>query len=202
MKDRQINRNAPIVLISLVVLITTFYCLLFYTADKAYCKEKQVVRNISVKLDYIPKEFNINMLNNDVLQKLFPELKEPKLFSENDLYDENDREYYLIEGNSFLVQGDFNKDGYIDIAFIIKGMDKVTLLKIIGFAIVSIKGNELIRDHFKIFTHSKKGFLKKTTNYKQGKDAISVCYALETDWEDFIYWNGKEYIAEDNKCCD
>jgi hypothetical protein len=178
--------------------------MLVLTADKAYCKNNHIEKKITVKLDYIPRNNNIDILNNDVLQKLIPELKEPKLFSKDDLEDKDDQDYFSDQGFSFFINGDFDNDGYTDIVFVIKGWDRVTSKQMIGFMIVSIKGRVLVREYFIASIHFKKAFLKKMTNYKQGKDAIYVAFALEGDWGNFLYWNGKKkkYDVESaDKCC-
>lgn len=186
----------------LAVLLIACCCLFTLAADKAFCREIKFDEKINIKLPYLPEKVKIGIgskpitLRKELLSKILPELKEPTRLSYDDLTDENQKELFIEEGRTFVLAGDFNKDGYADLAFLVKeGEKSLFARKKIYLVIVSFRKMSVIREYV-CEINNPQAFLSIDPNYKKGYDGIHVGYKFETDWYDVIYWNGKKYTSE------
>jgi hypothetical protein len=185
--------------VKFILLIFMWCCILLSTADKAYCENEPQNRKISIKLNYIPKvvkpgEKPISLLR-PFLSQILPELKEPELLSFDDLGDKDERDNFIEAGCTFVVRGDFKKDGNADIAFVVKDKGSILSEKKIYLVVISIKEQTVTRDFF-CMLNNKRASLLLMANYKKGPDVIMVYYNLESDWCHLLYWNGQKYTLQ------
>lgn len=175
-----------------------FICCAFIslTRSDAFSQTEKNNRKISVKLDGFPKADKSNILDDTTLSKLMPELKKPKLFSVNDLYDEYERNICKKGKCTFVIQGDFKNNGNIDIAFIVKDKSRAKK-KNVYLVIINIQGKAIIRDYFCDLGNDRAYLeMRKNFRYKPGIDTIFIGYTLlGSDWCAYIYWNGQHYVV-------
>lgn len=171
-------------------------CILSSFSTPSYSGNEVSSDEISIIVDYIvrdtiPGEKPIG-LSDDFLQKLISELKNPRLMSYEDL-DEINKVSFISRGLTFVLGGDFNRDGIADVAFVGKydsGSSEDTFL-----AIVSIKGKKVTRKFIKK-QNSRQLLLDKVPKYKENVDAIYVTYNDPSEECFFLFWQDNKYVGE------
>ncbi len=142
-------------------------------------------------------------INNGWLGRHLPQLKKPRLMTEGDIRNKDERDTYQKEGWSFVLKGDFDKDGFPD--YCVSGKyDGPYPGKSIFVAIFTKKNDAIVpRLLYKHSIPANVAFLMREKgssvdmelppvagNY----DIISVAFALYTEYGFVIIWNGKEYV--------
>jgi len=128
------------------------------------------------------------------------ELKNPRLMIATDIKDKDEREGYRDLGYSFIIEGDFNKDGYTDFAIVGK-YDGPFPNKSFFVAVLSVRGAKVSVDFLRKITGHDRAFLclepghrVHVENIDQRFDVIVVAMELWTDYAWAIAWDGKKYI--------
>jgi len=145
-----------------------------------------------------PGQFKID---NDFLRKFLKDIKNPRILTIEDVSDEYEKTSYLKLGYSFVVEGDFNKDGYVDYAIAGK-YDGSYGQKSLFVAIMSLKKGEvsleflhkISRPHDKLFISVESGNRLQCRNVNKKFDVIAVAMALWTDDVWAIVWDGEKYF--------
>lgn len=135
-------------------------------------------------------------LDEENMKKIVPELKYPRLMSLKDLtIKPGEQDFFIKEGFSFVLRGDFNRDGFADIAFV--GKYSVSDKKEESFiAIVTIKGKKVFREFYKKIDRDYI-MLLLMPDYKPNIDAIFMLYKTESEDCSYLYWDEKEWQYEE-----
>jgi hypothetical protein len=191
MKFKNINK---------MFLILMFFVAVCFTPDNVYSQLEQSTNNnkVSIKIgykrNYKPGEKPISLYKK-TLSSLLPELKNPSLLTYEDLGDELEKSCFIEGGFTFVLRGDFNKDGYADLAFIVKDQGEKAYDKKIFLVIVSIKGQTVTRELFEPLSYVRASLLL-VPNYKKGTDGIIISYTINSGENEILYWNGSKYVTE------
>ena len=136
-------------------------------------------------------------ITNNLLEQHITQVKHPRILTIEDI---RDYERYEMEGHSFLLKGDFNKDGHNDYAIAGK-CDGPSL-----FVCILTAKNDLITveymyqfpfPHDRAFLSLEPGAKYIIENVNEKYDVIKVAMALGTDWVWLIAWDGKKYIRSE-----
>jgi len=139
-------------------------------------------------------------IDNSFLKKHLTKVKNPRLLTIDDI--KRDYEKYEMEGCSFVVKGDFNKDGHDDYAIAGK-YDGPFNEESLFISILTIK-NDIITveymekfsfPHDRVFLCLEPGAKYVIENVNKKYDVIEVAMALGTEWGWLIVWDGKKYIT-------
>lgn len=122
-----------------------------------------------------------------------------------DVKDEDEREAFVELGYSFVVKGDFNKDGYVDYAIVGK-YDDPYADRSLFVAVVSLKeGNPILEFLHKIRIPHDRAFLKIEAGSRfhcegvdKSFDVVFVAMSLWTEDAWVIAWDGKKYFVTYN----
>ena len=100
-----------------------FLFLLSLLLINAACSQNRVPEKRSIYLDTLPRkvipgDIPAVALSPEVLAKLFPELKNPRVMKVSDFPDSFSRRAFVDYGFSFTLGGDFNNDGIADIVLV------------------------------------------------------------------------------------
>lgn len=143
-------------------------------------------------------------VDNNFLRKYISQLKNPRLMTIEDVKLEYEKAW--IEdpesGCSFVVKGDFNKDGYIDYGVIGK-YDGPYPDKSIFIAIFSTKGGKVTTEflykhgvaHDRGFLCLEWGDVVNIRNVDKKFDVIIASFAYGTDYVFAIAWDGMKYFS-------
>lgn len=186
--------------IFLFFFITIFLCIGNFSDSYAISK-KEIRKDkiISKELDYIPEGIKPGdkpiTLNESLLREFFPELKNPRLMSFDDLNDSNEKDSFIEGGYTFVLRGDFNNDNLADIAFVGKynNYEKPDQNAFIG--ILSIKGKKVTREFFSRLGYGKAS-LMKISKYKGIPNAIGIIYTINSDYCEYLFWHKNSYRFE------
>ena len=139
-------------------------------------------------------------IDNSFLKKHLTQVKNPRLLTIDDI--KRQYEKYEMEGWSFVVKGDFNKDGHDDYAIAGK-YDGPYNEKSLFVSILTIKNGTITVEfmekipfpHDRVFLSSGPGTDYIIENVDKKYNVIEVAMALATDWGWLIAWDGKKYIT-------
>jgi hypothetical protein len=139
-------------------------------------------------------------IDNSFLKKHLTELKNPRLLTIDDI--KNDYEKVEMEGCSFVVKEDFNKDGYDDYAIAGK-YDGPFNEKSLFITILTVKNDIITVEymdkfsfaHDRVFLCSEPGSNYIIENVDKKYDVIAAVMAFGTEWVWLIVWDGKKYIT-------
>ncbi len=123
-------------------------------------------------------------IDDAYLQKTFPQLSGARLSRPEDIRDIF-REPFRKERYSFVLKGDFNRDGYTD--YFISGQFEKDGKRKPFFALISLHGGKAVVDILN--TEVSDTIMLK--ELEPGK--IIAAYALNSNDFYLIYWDGKEY---------
>jgi len=156
-------------------------------------------KQITVELDSLPFHDGPGdkpvTLNKNFLTKILPEVKTPRLMAFTDLGDTDEQNSFFEGGYTFVLRGDFNKDGFADIAFVGK-YDNLDSPENNSFVtIISIKGKKVTREYFSK-TDTPKAYLLTVLEYKQKIDAVGLIFNLYSEECGYLFWTGKQYDFE------
>ncbi len=185
--------------IKLVIVLIICLCFSNFIADAA-SKDAPESPNVSVYLDYIPYRVKPGDMpidfNKSLLNKLVPELKNPRLMTLKDLDEAFDEPHvFLSRGYSFVLRDDFNSDGIADIVFVGKYDNLEKPDKNCFIAVVSIKDKSVIREYFSRI-YSNRISLLRVIAYKPKMDAIGMTFNLVSDDCAYLFWTGKKWQVE------
>lgn len=124
------------------------------------------------------------MIDDAYISKTFPQLAGARLSRVEDLRDIF-REPFRKERYSFVLKGDFNRDGYTD--YFISGQFEKDGKRKPFFALISLRGGKAVVDILN--TEVSDTIMLK--EFEPGK--IIAAYALNSNDFYLIYWDGKEY---------
>ncbi|NWG01542.1 MAG: hypothetical protein HXY44_01640 [Syntrophaceae bacterium] len=143
-------------------------------------------------------------IDNNFLKRYVTQLKSPRLMTVGDVKLEYERAWFMDpeSGCSFVVKGDFNKDGYIDYAVIGK-YDGPYPDKSIFIAIFSTKSGKVTTEflykhgvaHDRGFLCLERGDVVNIRNVDKRFDVIIVSFAYGTDYVSAIAWDGRRYFC-------
>ncbi len=138
-------------------------------------------------------------IDDRFLCKYVTQVKNPHLLTEKDLKRKPEKEAYKDYGYSFLVEGDFNKDGNTDYAIAAKYNDENSK-QAVFVAIITVRNSNVaveffypIPSHDRIFLHLEQGTMH-VENIDRRYDVILVALELWTDYVFVVAWDGKKYI--------
>lgn len=184
----------PIMLISCFILLIVFNS---NTYDSEIEQQKKIILELNFDTSEIKPGDQPILLTQNLLARLLPELKNPRLMSLQDLDSTiQEPELFIERGYAFVLTGDFNNDGNADVSLVGRYDNSVDPQKTTFITIVTIKGKKLIREYFQRTGTAKKIFLVKELNYKPKIDAIKLIFTLVSDECGTIYWTSKEYKFE------
>jgi hypothetical protein len=142
-------------------------------------------------------------IDDDFLKKHLTQLKNPRLMTIEDVSREYERNWFLDSdpGCSFVVEGDFNKDGSPDYAVVGK-YDGQYPNNSIFVAILSRKQGKVVVEflyrhkvpHDRAFLCKEDGKKLYAKNADKRFDVIVIAFAYGTDNVSAIAWNGKRYF--------
>jgi len=165
--------------------------------NKSTSNEKPAVEINSTSIGAQPGDKPIT-LDGSLLEKLLGELKQPRRMTYKDLEMSNEQEGFLEGGYTFVLRGDFNGDGFADIAFVGKYDNRDNAEKNCFIAVVTVKGKKVTREFFsKIYRD--RVFLLRAIDYKPKLDAIGMSYNLNSDDCGYLYWNGETWRYDECK---
>jgi len=143
-------------------------------------------------------------IDNNFLKQYVTQLKSPRLMTIEDVKLEYEKAWFmdLESGCSFVVKGDFNKDGYTDYAVIGK-YDGPYRDKSIFVAIFSTKRGKVTTEflykhgvaHERGFLCLERGDVVNIQNVDKRFDVIIVAFAYGTDYVSAIAWDGRKYFS-------
>lgn len=122
-------------------------------------------------------------IDSDFLSKTFPQLKGARISQVADLK-EIFREPFRANRYTFVLKGDFNRDGYTD--YFISGQFEESGKMKPFFTLLAIKGS---RVDIEILNTE----VSDTLMLKREKENIIAAYALNSNDFYIIYWDGKTY---------
>lgn len=187
---------------SLIINIIVISCFSqsFFFNNIIFAKETEKGKKVIIDLDFLPSDVRpgdkpISLAPNR-LAAILPELKNPRLMSLQDLDNtKQEKETFIEDGYTFVLRGDFNKDGYADIVFVGKYDNPENPIANSFVAIITFKKKKVIRDFFlKIGTE--KILLLRKLNYKPKSDAIFMVFNLDSEDCGYLYSTGKSYKFE------
>ncbi len=129
-------------------------------------------------------------LISEVIQSLFPELTNPRRMSVTDLSDQEDLEEFQEGGYTFVLRGDFDKNGKADIAFVGKSQTNNNAF----FAILEIDTNKVVRRFFQDDFCPNKAVLMIDPSLIPRTDVIVVHCSMSGDYCANVYWDGQQYV--------
>lgn len=183
----------------LLFILCVFFCLVFslvltgYGNDLPLSDKKIVIHDSGNLKDKVKNKKTF--LNKELLKKLLPELKNPRLMTLKDLEDTEEQEIFKEEGYTFVLEGDFNKDGVPDIAFVGKYDNDKKPNENSFIAIISIKNNNITRELLNKL-RTKQVSLTLAPAYKHNIDAIALIYKFGSDECGHLFWEGGIYRYE------
>lgn len=128
-------------------------------------------------------------IDNALLAKLLPEVKNPRLMTVDDLGD--DKEFFEVDGFSFILEGDFDKDGKKDYA--VAGKDEDTSYAFI-LVLTMRQGKPVVR-YFRSLRPLVRVSLDIRRDCHKGYDAIDLAFTLRSDHGIYLVWDGKRYVT-------
>ncbi len=174
-----------------LVIAGLFFGLLDLSVPEVSAHEVELSKKIIIEENHIPSVTKPGdkpiTLNEQLLSKLVPELKNPRLMHYDDLSDPRDRESFIEGGYTFVLTGDFIRNGFADIAFVGKYDNPESSTENCFFAVVSIQGKKIIREYFSKLK-TKEVSLIRVSNYKSKTDAIGLVYKFETEECGYFFW--------------
>ena len=187
--------------------LKTFIVVISLSINNCYGVEgnsKILQKNVSkgkvvLELNYLPDKILPGdkpiSLSDDLIAKILPELKNPRLMNLADIKDPEEQYRFFEDGYTFVLRGDFNRDGFADIVFVGKYNQ---YLENSFIAIISIKGNKVIRDYFTIIYRGHIGLVNLPSyKPKQKINAIGMSYNLSASDCGFLHWDGKYWLYDD-----
>jgi len=167
----------------------------------AETKPKDVQSNmITFELSYVPSvgkpgDMPID-LNKDFLNKLLPELRNPRLMVLKDL-DEKSHEpdLFLSRGYTFVLRGDFKNVGTAEIVFVGKYDNPEQPDRTSFIAIISLEGKKVTREYF-LPIYRDRISLQRVMNYKPKIDAIGMSFNILSDDCGYLYWFANNWQFE------
>jgi len=185
----------------LLLFILSIACIGYFSADantnKNMSNEQVFIEIDSMPMDVKPGDKPIT-LDENLLKKLLPELRNPRLMSFKDLNTPDEQEGFLEGGYTFVLRGDFDWNGFADIAFVGKYDNPDHPNKNTFIAIVSIEGKKVLRKFFSVIRRDRI-LLIRVINYKPKIDAIGMSYNLASDDCGYLYWTGREWQYDECK---
>jgi len=179
----------------LLPLVILGLCITNFNADakpnKSSSNEQVVIEGVSIPEGVKPGDKPIT-LNKGLLKKLLPELINPRLMTFKDLGTPAEQEGFLEGGYTFVLRGDFDRDGFADIVFVGKYDNPENPERNSFIAVVTIKGEKIIRKYFSKI-HRDRISLLRAVNYKTKIEAIGMSYNIASDDCGFLYWTGKDW---------
>jgi len=181
-------------IISVVSVIVMYWS----NACNAETNQKDVENNtIILEISVFPSmkkpgDMPIN-LNKDLLNKLLPELRNPRLMSLKDLDEKNDEpNLFLSRGYTFVLRGDFKSPGKAEIVFVGKYDNPEQPDNSSFIAIISVEGKRVTREYFtKIYRD--RISLVRVINYKPKTDAIGMSFNIPSDDCGYLYWSANKW---------
>lgn len=163
-----------------------------------------ILITLVLSFSIMPEDGSLPKIDNNFLRKHITQIKNPKLMTIEDFTLEYERNWLLEPDSScsFVVKGDFNKDGYSDYAVVGK-YDGPYRDKSIFIAILTAKENKIFTEflykhnvaHDRAFLCAKPGRQVEIKNIDKRFDVIIAGFSYGTDYLFAIVWNGKEYIT-------
>lgn len=185
-----------------LIIVNIGITLLVIFNNEPYAKGKNSNGKIGIEseLDSVSNGFKSAdkpiILSQDLIYNLFPELKNPRLMTLKDLSNLEEKESFINGGYSFVLRGDFNSDGFADLAFVGKYDDIEHPERNCFVAIISIKQKKIIRDFFLKRNVERMG-LRKEIEYKPKIDAILMAYEFfGSEACEVLYWSDTKYQYE------
>jgi hypothetical protein len=140
------------------------------------------------------------VINNELLRNTITELANPRILRTEDIKDEEERTEYVDMGYSFVVKGDFNKDGNTDYAVVGK-YDGPYPNESVFLSILSIKGGKVSVEflhkfrlpHDVAFLRIESDDETRIKNVNKQCDVLVVAMRLWTDYALVIAWDGTRY---------
>lgn len=182
----------------LISIASLFFCagLLALFTEKSYAEEIVTEKEIAIEMKSIPAGIKPGdkpiTLNTSLLGRLLPELRNPRLMSFKDIVDSYEQNAFIEGGYSFVLRGDFDRDGFADIAFVGKHENPNDNGENCFIAIFSIKGKKVVREYLAKLS-SPRVFLLRIPAYKPGIDAMQLVYKFGTEECGYLYWIEKKY---------
>jgi hypothetical protein len=154
---------------------------------------------VTFELSYLPEKVIAGVkpitLTSDMVKRIVPELREARLMTYEDLRYPEDQRAFVEEGYTFVLAGDFNKDGYADLAFVGKYDHNEQNDPGVFLAILSFRGKTVVRDYLSTFARDR-AFLSFISGFMDNRGGISIGFAMQSDDCGFFYWTGKRYAFE------
>jgi hypothetical protein len=142
-------------------------------------------------------------IDDDFLKKYLTQLKNPRLMKIEDATLEYERNWFLDSdsGCSFVIEGDFNKDGNSEFAVVGK-YDGPYPNNFIFVAVLSKRRSKVVVEFLykhevpydRAFLCKEEGKRLYVKNANSRFDVIIISFAYSTDYVTAIAWNGKKYF--------
>ncbi len=165
-----------------------------------FARGMQMENKVVIELPWLPSRINPGdkpiTISNRFLSEILPELKNPRFISLSDIGDDYWIQQFLEGGFTFVLMGDFNRDGIADVAFTGK-FDNDTNPELNSFfAIVSIANKKVVRDFMVVLpVQCNSVWLKVLPKYKKVRNAIRLLRDGESEDILLVFWDGAKYVA-------
>jgi hypothetical protein len=155
---------------------------------------------VKIEIDYLGPGEKIPIgdlpidLTNELLQKLFPELKNPRQVLPKDI-EIHDLSSIFTQGLTFVLKGDFNNDGVADVVFsgryLADNKEEKGFVAVISF----LPGPFVEREFLQVFRGDRDVTLAldRYHHYKPGIDGILIYGHLASEDTSILYWTGSHY---------
>jgi len=127
------------------------------------------------------------ILDNSLLQKLLPKLRKPRLMTMDD-FGELDKRFFRQDGFSFVVEGDFDRDGTKDTAIAGKDEELNTFILLLAVG----RGKPILK-YFEYFPGNSQLSLQVVPKCHRGFDGIALVFTLRSDHGFYLVWDSKKY---------
>lgn len=176
-----------------IILFLMLYSICVYSVN-IYAQNG--AEKISVEVNYLPQKVEKGdmpiALTSELLKELFPELDKPRQMLLKDLKDIVHQSIFIKEGLSFVLRGDFNKDGIGDVVFggkyISGSFGEQSFI-----AVITFRENSVVREFMKKFHHNEDIILSTIYSSMPFVDGVLITFALESDHQAILCWTGSEY---------
>ncbi len=153
-------------------------------------------RKIFVDLPWQAGQMTPFIVDPSMLRKVFPDMINPRVPTVQDIGDMTDQYHFMAGGFGFVLFGDFNDDGLLDVALVGKYDNTGAGGAQFFFAILSIDYKSVALQYFENLGFQRI-LLRRIPKFLRGKyDAISRVHALETERCNYVFWDGTGYLTE------
>jgi hypothetical protein len=141
----------------------------------------------------VAQQFDTDRLTVDdgLLKNLLPKVKAPRLMRLDDLLDDWERRNFVTDGLTFILEGDYDRDGKQDYA--VAGKDDSLDPNLSAFILIlTVKQGRPVVMYFRHLRIPRLSLLLQPNCYK-GFDGIGLVQTPRSDHGAYLTWDGAKY---------